>query len=67
MRTNVVLDDQLVARAIKISGMRTKRELLMTALKEFVQNHTRRDIRELRGKVVFSKGYNYKALREEKG
>jgi Arc/MetJ family transcription regulator len=67
MRTNVVLDDQLVARAIKVSGMRTKRELLMTALKEFVQNHTRRDIRELRGKVNFSKGYNYKILREGKG
>ncbi len=67
MRTNVVLDDHLVAKAIKVSGMRTKRELLMTALKEFVQNHTRWDIRKLRGKVNFSKGYNYKNLREGKG
>ena len=64
MRTNIVLDDHLVAKAIKISGMRTKRELIMTALKEFVQNHSRRDIRELKGKVVFSDGYDYKSLRE---
>ena len=66
MRTNVVLDDHLMAQAIKVSGMRTKRELIMTALKEFVQNHSRRDIRELRGKVSFSEGYDYKSLREGK-
>ena len=64
MRTNIVLDDQLVAKAIKTSGMRTKRELIMTALKEFVQNHSRRDIRELRGKISFRPGYDYKSLRE---
>ena len=67
MRTNIVLDDHLVAKAVKISGMRTKRALIMTALKEFVQNHSRRDIRELKGKVAFSRGYNYKSLREGKG
>ena len=66
MRTNIVLDDQLVARAAKISGIRTKRALIMTALKEFVVNHSRRDIRELKGKVAFSSGYDHKALREGK-
>ncbi len=67
MRTNIVLDDQLLAKAIKISGLRSRRELIMTALKEFVQNHSRRVIRELKGKVAFSQGYNYKSLREGNG
>jgi Arc/MetJ family transcription regulator len=67
MRTNIVLDDDLVARAIKISGKRTKRELIMTALKEFVQNHSRLDIRKLKGKISFKPGYDYKSLREGKG
>ena len=66
MRTNVVLDDILVAKAIKVSGLKTKRELIMTALREFVQNHSQRDIRELKGKITFSQGYDYKSLREVK-
>ena len=66
MRTNVVLDDILVAKAIKVSGLKTKRELIMTALREFVQNHSQRDIRELKGKITFSQGYDYKSLREGK-
>ena len=66
MRTNIVLDDQLVEKALKISGMQTKRELIMTALKEFIQNHSRLDIRDLKGKISFAKGYNYKSMRRGK-
>ena len=64
MRTNIVLDDNVVREALKISHLRTKRELISTALKEFVRNHTRMDLRELRGKVAFRKDYDYKALRK---
>ena len=64
MRTNVVLDDELVAKGLKISGLNTKKELINTALKEFVRNHSRLDIRELKGKISFIDGYDYKSLRE---
>ena len=67
MRTNIVLDDQLVRKALKISGIQTKRELIMTALMEFIQNHSRKDVRELKGKVAFNSDYDYKKLREGKG
>ncbi len=65
MRTNVVLDDELVDKGLKISGLNTKKELINTALKEFVRNHSRLDIRELKGKITFVDGYDYKSLREK--
>ncbi|MDF2530363.1 MAG: hypothetical protein K0Q57_1243 [Gammaproteobacteria bacterium] len=66
MRTNIVLDDKLVQQAFQYADVSTKRELIDLALKEFVANHSRRDIRELRGKVNISDNYDYKSLRGNK-
>ncbi|CAN5663434.1 MAG: type II toxin-antitoxin system VapB family antitoxin [Rubrobacter sp.] len=66
MRTNIVLDDELVEEAFRHSDAKTKRELVDRALREFVDKHKRRDIRELRGKISFHPGYDYKKLREGK-
>ena len=63
MRTNIVLDDKLVKEAFKYSKVKTKKDLVETALKEFVENHRRMDIRELRGKISFQPDYDYKSLR----
>ena len=64
MRTNIVLDDELVAEAFRHADVKTKRELVDLALREFVANHKRPDIRELKGKVLIDPDYDYKALRE---
>jgi len=64
MRTNIVLDDELVNEALKRSHARTKRELIHEALKEYVENRRRMDLRQLRGKISFHNGYDYKKLRE---
>ncbi len=64
MRTNIVLDDELVEEAFRHSDAKTKRELVDRALREFVDNHKRKDIRELRGKGLIRPDYDYKALRE---
>jgi len=65
MRTNIVLDDDLVAEALQYAGVKTKREVVERALREFVENHRRRDVRELRGTVRIRKGYDHKRLRTE--
>jgi Arc/MetJ family transcription regulator len=65
MRTNIVIDDNLVSDAFRYSEARTKKELIHTALVEFVENHSRKNLRDLKGKVRFRKGYNYKALRRD--
>ncbi|MGQ0594276.1 MAG: type II toxin-antitoxin system VapB family antitoxin [Gammaproteobacteria bacterium] len=64
MRTNIVLDERLVEEAMKYAPVKTKRQLVDLALREFVANHERRDIRELKGRIAFFEGYDHKVLRE---
>ena len=64
MRTNIVLDDNLVKEAIKLSRVKTKKELIHLALKEFVENKRRRNLLDLEGKIEFAEGYDYKQMRE---
>ncbi|MBJ6609397.1 MAG: type II toxin-antitoxin system VapB family antitoxin [Candidatus Thiothrix moscowensis] len=63
MRTNIVLDEQLVSEAFKLTGIKTKRELILQALKEMVENRKRLNLRDLKGAGGFHRDYDYKALR----
>ena len=64
MRTNIVLNDELVKKAFRHSSARTKKELVHEALEELISARQRRDLRELRGKISFAKGYDHKKLRK---
>jgi Arc/MetJ family transcription regulator len=64
MRTNIVLEDDLVRKAFKYSRATTKRELIHCALKEYVENHGKRDLSDLKGKISFIHDYDYKKLRQ---
>jgi Arc/MetJ family transcription regulator len=66
MRTNVVLDDDLVQEAIVLSGVRTKKDVIALALQEFVMSRKRLNLLEIAGKISFRDNYDYKACREEK-
>ncbi len=50
-RTNVVLDDFLVGKIKKMTGMRTTREVVNYALRELARHQRQKDILRLRGKV----------------
>jgi len=63
MRTNIVLDEDLVEEALKLSGAKTKKDLVHQALREFIENRRRRNILDLAGKIRFADGYDYKKLR----
>ena len=51
MRTNIVLDDKLIERAQKLSGIKTKREVVQEALRTFIQLREQGEVRNLRGKL----------------
>lgn len=51
MRTNIDIDDDLLARAQRIAGTRTKRATVEYALQELVRRRARRRVLELRGTV----------------
>ncbi len=64
MRTNIVLDDKLVQEAFRYSSnIKTKRELIEVALKEYVSSRKVKDLRELRGKIQFDENYDHKKMR----
>lgn len=64
MRTNIVLNDKLMEEAFNFSqSISTKRELIETALKEYVDNRKRKNLKELKGKIKFNDDYDYKAMR----
>jgi len=53
-RTNIELDDDLVATAMSLTGARSKREVVDIALRRLVEKGSLyRSIRELRGKLVW--------------
>lgn len=51
MRTNIVIDDQLMTDALKASGCKTKKEAVEEALKLLVRRSQQQEIRKLRGRV----------------
>ena len=66
MRTNIDLDDNLVKEAFKYINVNTKKELINIALTELVENHRKKDLLELMGKIEFDENYDYKKMRSRK-
>lgn len=64
MRTNIDLNDKLIQEAFKFTTVKTKKELINTALEEFIENHSRKRLSDLRGKIQFDPDYDYKKMRE---
>jgi Arc/MetJ family transcription regulator len=63
MRTNVVLNDELVAEAFALTGVQTEKELLDLALRELVRVRRKKDLSELAGRVSLRDDFDYKAMR----
>lgn len=51
MRTNIVVDDNLMEEALKLSNIKTKKDVVDTALKLLVQVKRQEKIRKLKGKL----------------
>jgi Arc/MetJ family transcription regulator len=64
--TNLAIDDSLLEEAVRVSGLKTKRETVNTALKEFIQKRKQAEIAELFGIVEYDQDYDYKSLRTRK-
>jgi len=66
MPTNLAIDDDLLAEALKVGGHRTKRETVNEALKEYIQRRRRRRLLDLIGKIDFDPAYDYKQARRKR-
>jgi Arc/MetJ family transcription regulator len=54
MRTNIVIDDTLMERAVSVSGFKTKKETVEDALKMYVRIKNQREILNFKGKIEWS-------------
>ena len=55
MRTNIELDDKLIKRAQKLTGIKPKREIMHEALKLLVLLKEQAEVRALRGKLPWDR------------
>jgi Arc/MetJ family transcription regulator len=54
----------LIAEASRLSGIKTKKDLVHEALRVFIAGKKRKSLLDLAGKIKFSSGHDYKALRK---
>jgi Arc/MetJ family transcription regulator len=65
MRTNIVLNDELINEAMRLADVKTKREAVHLALQQFVAHRKQRRILELVGQNLIDPDYDYRAVRNE--
>lgn len=51
MRTNIVIDDELMKQVMKLTGLKTKREAVEQGLKALLRLKRQAQIRQYRGKL----------------
>jgi Arc/MetJ family transcription regulator len=51
MRTNIEIDDRLMAEALAMTGIKTKREAVELGLKTIIRLKQQEQIRQFRGKL----------------
>ena len=51
MRTNVVIEEKLIKKALKYTGFKTKKEVINFALQELINRKERKGILKLAGKL----------------
>ena len=54
MRTNIVIDDDLMRDALRATGMKTKREAVEEGLRTLLRLKRQEEIRKFRGKLSWS-------------
>ena len=63
MPTNLHIDTELLEKAQRVGGHRTKRDTVNEALREYIQRRKQLDVLKLFGKIAFDPDYDYKNLR----
>lgn len=65
MRTNIVLDDRLIEQAMRLAKVKTKREAVDVALREFIARAKQKDVLALIGKDLIAPHYDVRAVRRK--
>ncbi len=61
MATNLAIDDVLLEKALRTGKLKTKKDTVNLALKEFIERREQVKILELFNNVVFDEGVEFKS------
>jgi Arc/MetJ family transcription regulator len=64
MRTNIDINEELLEEAFSVSNVRSKKDLIHEALREFIRLKKRKDMTELAGTIEFYNEFDHKKMRE---
>lgn len=54
MRTNIVIDDELMKEAVALTGLKTKKEAVELGLKTLIQLRKQEKLKDYKGKLEWS-------------
>ncbi len=63
MAANLAIDEELLADALKVGKLKTKKATVNEALREFIQRRKQTEILKLFGSVDFDRNYDHKKRR----
>lgn len=63
MATNLAIDEELLNNALKVGGLKTKKDTVNLALKEFIQRRKTADIIDLFGQVNYGPDHGHSKAR----
>jgi len=63
--TNLDIDRELIEKAIRLGGKKTKKAVVIEALEEYIRHHEQIKIVDLFGEIEFEPGYDYKKQRKK--
>ncbi|MBU4316632.1 MAG: type II toxin-antitoxin system VapB family antitoxin [Proteobacteria bacterium] len=64
MATNLAIDQELLNKALEVSGLKTKKDTVNLALKELIARRKQTELMELFGKMDPDPDYDYKKGRD---
>jgi Arc/MetJ family transcription regulator len=65
MRTNIIIEDELMEKALKATGLRTKRAVVEAGLRLLIQVKAQSGVRRLRGMVNWHGNLDEEASRHD--
>jgi len=63
MATNLAIDEKLLCEAKRIGRLKTKKDTVNEALKEYILRRKQGEIVDLFGDISYAEDYDYKKLR----
>jgi hypothetical protein len=63
MATNLQIDDELILKAVRLGGHKTKKAAVSKALADYIRHLEQEKILSVFGKVDYDPGYDYKKQR----